>query len=527
MFGKWAWGFWQCKNHYKTQKQILSVFARYRKNHIPIDNIIQDWQYWQTGQWGSHKFDPSRYPNPGAMVQKIHDEHGHIIVSVWPKFDLGTKHVKQLERVDGVFHKVFKSVWPKGQQMWYDPFNPKARKVYWKQIRNTLFADGFDGWWLDASEPELTGHWGELRDLQTPDGPGAKVFNAYPLLHTTAVYQGQRRTTSKQRVFILTRSAYAGQQRNAAVTWSGDIQGNWKTFAKQIPAGLNFAASGIPYWNTDIGGFFDHKASDPKYARLFTRWFQFGAFCPMFRVHGNHFKEMWQFDKHTESILIKYDKLRYHLIPYIYSVAWRVTHHGYTMMRPLVMDFRHDAKVYDIKNQFMFGPDIMVCPVTRDDATSRSVYLPQGTDWINFWTGQRDAGGQSISTPAPLQTLPLFFHAGSILPYGPSVQYAMQKTGPITLRIYPGADGRFTLYDDKGTGYAYEKGAYATVPIRWNNREHQLTIGKRHGRYGGMRTHRTFRIVVVKPGRGTAVSLATNPDTTVQYDGNPVTVTLH
>ena len=469
MFGKWVWGFWQCKEHYATQQELLDVAAKYRAMNIPLDGVIQDWQYWTPHPWGSHEFDTNRYPDVAQMMRTLHAENVHLIISVWARFDPDCSNATELRSVGGLYSNVLANVYPKGKGQWYDPFSPAARRIYWEQISRNLFSLGIDGWWLDASEPELSGHWGEFRNYTTAAGSGAWVFNAYPLMHTTAVYQGQRAETSAKRVFILTRSAWAGQQRNAAVTWSGDISGHWNVFANQIPAGLNFVASGIPYWNTDIGGFFGGDPADPKYAELFTRWFQFGAFCPLFRVHGaNHPKEMWRFNEATQKILIDYDELRYHLLPYIYSVSWMVTHDGYTMMRPLVFDFRADTNVFDIKDQFMFGPALMVCPVTKAGATNRKVYLPAGATWTDFWTGETYPGGQTMDTASPIETMPLFVRAGAIIPYGPRIQYAMQSANPIELRVYPGADGAFTLYEDEGDNYNYQKGKYSTIPITWS-----------------------------------------------------------
>jgi alpha-D-xyloside xylohydrolase len=411
------------------------------------------------------------------------------------------------------------------QSQWYDPFNPVARKIYWHQMSKEIFAHGFDGWWLDASEPELNVKWGEFREYPTGAGPGAKVLNAYPLMHTSGVYAGQRAENSDKRVFILTRSAYAGQQRNSAVTWSGDIKGNWDVFAKQIPAGLNFCASGIPYWNTDTGGFFGGDPANAAYTELFTRWFQFSAFCPMFRVHGTGKpKEIWRFDEATQKILIEYDQLRYHLLPYIYSLSWKVTSEGYTMMRPLVMDFRSDAKVFNIGDQFLMGPALMACPVTVSNATTRSVYLPTGTAWIDFWTGKTYSGGQTIDAAAPIETLPLFVRAGSILPYGPAIEYAMESNDPMELRIYRGANGTFTLYEDEGDNYNYEKGAHATIPISWDESAQSLTIGKRSGKFSGMLKKRTFRIVWVSPDYGVGVESTASPEAVVTYDGSALKI---
>ena len=547
MFGKWAWGFWQCKQRYRTQQQLIDTVARYRQMQVPIDGIIQDWLYWYPAPWGSHQFDPIRYPDPAGMMKQLHDEHVHLLTSVWAKFDAGSENFRELSAAGDLYPEVMSYVYPPGKGQWYDPFNAAARALYWHQISKELFADGVDGWWLDASEPELTGKWGEYRGFQTAMGPAKGFFNAYPLMHTTAVYEGQRAENADKRVFILTRSAYAGQQRNAAVTWSGDIKGTWDVFANQIPAGINFALSGIPYWNTDTGGFFDPGSKNPKFTELFTRWFEFSAFCPMFRVHGNATfdfheptdkdhpgKEMWQFPPETEKVLIAYDKLRYHLLPYIYSVSWMVTHQNSTMMRGLVMDFQNDPKVYNIPDQYLFGPALMVNPVTKAGALLRNVYLPAGTSWTDFWTGQNYKGGQNVQAAAPIQQMPLYVRAGSIIPYGPDVQYAAAKADPIELRVYPGADGTFTLYEDEGDNYDYEKGVYATIPLSWNEKSQTLTIGRRKGQFPGMLKQRTFRVVFVRPNHGdgwassgiwgTGIDTSLTVDAEVHYDGSPVEV---
>ena len=525
MLGKWAWGFWQCKERYQSQQELLNVVARYRHMQVPLDGIIQDWQYWTPNPWGSHEFDTNRYPNPTQLMHDLHTNNVHALISVWAKFDVGSSNSAELIKAGGMYPQVISYVFPPGKGQWYDPFNPVARKIYWQQMSRQIFAKGFDGWWLDASEAELSGNWGEFRDYATGAGSGAKVFNAYPLEHTRAVYEGQRQETSDKRVFILTRSAWAGQQRNAAVTWSGDIAGTWDVFAKQIPAGLNFVASGIPYWNTDTGGFFGGNPADPKYTELFTRWFQFSAFCPMFRVHGTDApKEMWRFDEATQRILINYDKLRYHLLPYTYSVSWMVTHDHYTMMRPLVFDFRSDTNVFEIKNQYMFGPALLACPVTQPGETNRSVYLPANTTWFDFWKGTVLNGGQRVEADSPIQTMPLFVRAGSIIPYGPEIQYAMQSNDPIELRIYRGTDGAFTFYEDEGDNYNYERGVYATIPVAWDEASQTLTIGKRAGNFPGMLKERTFRIVFVSTDHGVGVAPETNVDAVIRYTGKSIKV---
>lgn len=514
MLGRWAWGFWQCKEHYASQKELEDVVDRYRAARIPLDGIIQDWFYWDPAPWGSHKLDPKRYPNPKAMLARFHRQGVHALISVWAKFADGSANYRELKNAGELYPKT-------GDASYYDAFNPAARATYWRQMRDELFSLGFDGWWLDASEPELSGKWGEFRNVPTAAGPGALVYNAYPLEHTTSVYQGQRATTAKKRVFILTRSAYAGQQRNAAVTWSGDIAGSWDVFAKQIPAGINFSLSGIPYWNTDIGGFFGGDPKDPAYRELFVRWFQFGAFCPMFRVHGtNRPKEMWRFGPDVEKILVRYDRLRYRLLPYLYSVSWQVSRHDDTMMRGLPLDFQWDLRARDVADQYLFGPALMVNPVVRPGIASRSVYLPEGTTWIDFWTGKPYPGGQTVEAATPLDRLPLFVRAGSIVPMGPVVRYAAEKPAdPIELRIYPGADGSFTLYEDQGDGYAYEKGVFATIPMKWDDRSRTLTLGRRYGGFPEMLTQRTFRIVLVRPSHGAGPETEKRADVTVSYSG--------
>jgi alpha-D-xyloside xylohydrolase len=528
MLGEWAFGFWQCREHYETQAEILGVLARYRQRGTPIDGIIQDWQYWTPRAWGSHEFDPVRYPDPAGMVKQVHDEHAHIIISVWSHFDIGSENLRQLKAVDGVYDPVYSNLWAKGENQWYDAFSADARRVYWRQISDHLFKIGFDGWWLDGTEPELSLKWGELRDLRTAMGRGAYLTDAYPLMCTTGIYENQRAESPEKRVLILTRSAWAGQQRNSAISWSGDIRGTWAVFRKQIPAGLNFSLSGIPYWNTDIGGFVGGSPANPAYRELFTRWFQFGAFCPLFRVHGTGpSKEMWKFDPATDAILVKFDQLRYRLLPYIYSTAWQVTHANDSMMRPLVMDFRTDPQAVGVSDQFLFGRAMMVSPVVTQGAASRAVYLPAGQDWYDFWTGRRTAGGTTIEAPAPIDSLPIHVRAGSIIPMGPVVNYAGEKPDtPLELRVYGGADGTFTLYEDDGDTNGYEKGQYSEIPIAWHDGARRLTIGARKGSFPGMAAERTFHVVFAREGRGIGLPETAAGDFTVRYSGAAVDVHL-
>ena len=524
MLPRWAWGFWQSYEHYATQDEIVGVAKRYRDSGIPIDGIIQDWQYWKDGQWGAHRFDPARYPDPAKMVADIHALDIHTIVSVWARFDKDTDNRAELDAAGALFPKTYPNVYPPGFGRWYDPFG-KGRDLYWNEISRRLGKDGFDGWWLDASEAELGGNWGEMREVETAKGPGALVYNAYPLFHTMGVYEGHRRDFPDRRPVILTRSAWAGQQRNGAISWSGDIHGDWETFRRQIPAGLNFVAAGLPYWNTDIGGFFAGDPKDPAYGELFTRWFEYGTFTPMFRVHGTgKSKEMWQFGSDVQPILLRYDRLRYRLLPYIYSLAWQVTSQGSSMMRPLVFDFGSDPDALDIPDQYMFGPAVMVAPVTRKGADARTVYLPGAGDWYDFWTGKRMKGKTDIVAQAPLATLPLFVRAGTILPMGPAVGYAeAQKDKPIELRIYRGGNGRITLYDDSGNGWGYEKGERATIDIAWNEAAHTLVFGARKGKFPGMKTVREFRVVFVDEKTGIGDGEAADYRT-VMYKGEKTAI---
>lgn len=518
MMPRWSWGLFQSKEHYATQQELLDVAGKYREFGAPLDAVVQDWFYWKPGEWGRHVMDPARYPDPAGTVAALHKENVHAIISVWARFDEGLENAKALESIGGLFPKT-SNVYPAGLGRWYDAYSPAARDMYWRQIMTTLGAAGWDGWWLDASEAELSGNWGEMRKLQTAAGPGDVVYNAYPLLHTTGVHDGMRRDMPNKRVFILTRSAYAGQQRNGAITWSGDTAGNWDDFRRQIPEALNFSLSGIPYWSADIGGFFSDNPMDPAYAELFTRWYQFGVFNPMFRVHGTgHPKEIWQFSPEIGKVLLDYDKLRYRLIPYIYALSWDVTHRGGTMMRPLVMDFQDDAYAALIGDEYSFGRGLLVAPVIEKGARTRTVYLPGRLPWYNFWTGERLDSGQTVAVKAELSTIPLFLQAGSILPLGPVIQYADQRSAePMELRIYPGADGHFELYDDQGDGYAYQKGEYATIDLRWNDAKRELSIGKRQGKFPGMGQKIIFKGVCGAGGKESSV---------VTYSGRATTISL-
>jgi alpha-D-xyloside xylohydrolase len=536
LFGKWAYGFWQCKNKYETQEQILGVAHKYRELKIPVDNIVQDWFWWIT--MGDPVFDPKRYPDPRGMVDDLHRNDFHLMISVWPFFrpnpdghpESPDPVYKEMDE-NGYFiaKTIAPSFHPVGQAL-YDAFNPDARKYYWGLMKRGLFDIGVDAWWLDTTEPETEGRETNiLLTSKTALGNGARYANEFPLLTTTGVYEGQRAASDRKRVFILSRSAFAGSQRNSVATWSGDVNPNWETFRRQIPAGLNYSVSGLPYWTTDIGGFTGASPSDPAYRELFVRWFQFGTFCPIFRVHGTRFNpdenELWSYGPEAQKILVSFDRLRYRLLPYIYSLAWRVTHDGDTMMRPLVMDFRTDVRARNVGDQFLLGPALLVNPVLEPDAKARHLYLPKAR-WYDFWTGAATDGGLAVDAPTTLDTIPLYARAGSIVPMGPDLQYASEKPAdPIELRIYRGASGSFTLYEDEGDSYDYEKGAYATIPLTWDDGAKTLTIGDRQGQFPGMLASRTFRVVFVGEGHGVGIAPSETVDKIVPYSGRSVTVT--
>ena len=525
LFGKWAYGYWQCKNRYDSQQELLNIAQKYRDLHIPLDNIVQDWFWWNT--MGEPVFNKN-YPDPKAMIEGLHKNNVHLMISVWPYFRPGSPVYDDMDKQGFFIDRTKVAGFHPARMALYDAFNPKARDYYWGLMNKALFQIGADAWWLDTTEPETEGRADNLLTTnKVAIGNGARYANEFPLMTTTAVYEGQRKASDQKRVFILSRSTYAGAQRNAAATWSGDIDPNWETFRRQIPAGLNYSLSGLPYWTTDIGGFVVANPDDPAYRELYVRWFEFGALCPIFRAHGTRTtnqNELWSFGPDAQKILVSYDRLRYRLMPYIYSLAWKTTHDGYSIMRPLVSDFRDDVRAQNIGDQFLFGSSILVNPVTEPGATQRHIYLPDAT-WTDFWTGVSMRGAKSLDVDAPLAREPLFVRAGSIVPLGPDLQYAAEKPAdPIELRIYPGADGSFTLYEDEGDTYDYEKGTFATIPVRWDNKSRMLTIGDRTGSFPGMQQRRTFHVVVVGPGHGTGIEPTSGPDRSLQYDGKQQSV---
>lgn len=545
MFPKWVFGFWQSRERYTSQQELVGVVKKYRDLYVPLDGIVQDWQYWGKGDsvWNAIDFGNPLYPDPKAMADSVHQLNAHMIISVWPNFGPQTKIYKEFKEKGMLY--TFKT-WPEDPTVKvYDAFNPQARDIYWKYINKNLFSKGIDGWWLDATEPEQ-GNPAQSDSAQTFLGKFKTLRNAYPLVTTGGVYEHQRQANPNKRVFILTRSAYAGQQRYGTMTWSGDIQGTWDVLHKQISGGLNLSLSGIPYWNTDIGGFYSGTkypkgVADPAFQELYTRWFEFAAFTPMFRSHGtNTPREIYQFGKKGDlayDAQEKFINLRYRLQPYIYSSAWQVTAHSSTMMRALAMDFPSDTAVLNINNQYLFGKSILVAPVTdslyvsrangktRVDFTtvkSQNVYLPKGVDWIDFWTGQLYRGGRKIKTKVPIDQIPLFVKSGSIIPFGPLQEYTGEHPDDkLEIRIYPGASGQFTLYEDENDGYNYEHDIYSLIDFKWDDKTHTLTIGNRHGSFSGMLKSRIFNISLVSPGKTTGIN--TSPSTySLKYNGKQI-----
>ena len=511
LFPKWVYGYWQCRERYHTQEEILGVGAEFRKRKLPVDALVQDWQYWGKYGWNAMKFDEANYPDPKGMMEQFHAMDEHVPISVWSRFGEDSDIYKRMSS---------KSLLVPGTP-WADFFNPETQKTFWSELKQGIFDYGLDGWWMDASEPEFD----IIKGRQTFLGSGESVRNAYPLYVTKAIYEGQRATTDRKRVVIFTRSAYVGQQRNAAISWSGDITADWITYQRQIPAGLNFSMAGLPYWTTDGGGFFRPKDqyTNEAYHELLIRWFQYAAFCPIFRVHGwISNAEIWNYGPKVLDIATQFDELRYHLLPYIYSSAWGVTSKGETLMRALPIEFSSDPRSRAVSDQFMFGSALLINPVTAEGAKQRSVYLPAGSNWIDFWTGKRTSGGQSITAEAPLERIPIYARAGSIIPFGPRVESASGKADPIELRVYAGANSDFSLYEDEGDNYDYEHGAYSVIPFHWDDKTQTLTIGDRRGTFPGMLAHRTFHIVIVKDGQGIGITPSSIPDATIEYEGKAI-----
>ena len=551
MLPRWAFGYAQSKERYKTQEEILEVAAEYRRREIPLDLIVLDWRSWVGELWGQKTFDAERFPDPAGMVEALHAMGIKFMISIWPI--MINECANQLEMRERGFLL--------GNRSTYDAFNPEARALYWKQANEGLFSSGLDAWWCDCTEP-FEADWNGAVKPEPEDRmrinceESARYLDrefaaAYSLLHSEGIYRGQRSVREDKRVVVLTRSGYAGQQRWSTIVWSGDCCATWESLRKQIPAGLNFCAAGLPWWTTDIGAFFVARknefwfwhgdypqgVTDPLYRELYLRWFQFGAFLPMFRSHGTDTpREVWRFGEKGEPIydsLVEFIRLRARLLPYLYSVAGAVSLHHGSMMKPLAFAFPSDAAIHDVGDQYLFGPVLMPCPVVTplsENGGRREVRLPAGADWYDFWTGKRYDGGQTISIAAPLDVMPLFVRSGSILPLGPVVQHAAEAPeAGWEIRVYPGADGRFTVYEDSGDGYAYEHGEYGEFDLAWNDRLGRLEISGRRGSFPGMATARDLRLVLVGEGRGAGSAPVAGSEPVVKpvrWNGEPITVAL-
>jgi len=542
---RWAYGFWQSRDHYQTERQLLGVVQKYRKLGIPLDNIVQDWRYWRDDSWGSDRFDRTRYPHPRAMIAKVHALHAHFMISVWPKFYPSTRHFKALARIGGMFtlpQKLGIKDWvgPGYTFGFYDPFSAAARHLYWRQIQHTLGVLGVDAWWLDADEPDMVSNTSiperEAFMTPTPLGPGAALFNAYALEHVCGVYHGNLRFRPNRRPFILSRSGFAGLQRCGAAVWSGDIAPRWSDMKNQIAAGISFSLSGLPNWTMDIGGYqpqsrYVHPdaAALAEWRELNTRWFEFGAFCPIFRSHGQMpHREIYNLARPGTKIyriLVSYDQLRYRLMPYIYTLAGDTWRKNGTIMRALEMDFPSDPRVRSIATEYMFGPAFLVSPVYRYRARSWRVYLPAGASWYDFFTNRVYRGGRTVSVAAPLARLPLFVRAGSIVPVGPAIQYTGERPrAPMTLLVYTGHSGAFTLYEDQGTDRGYRHGQYSLIPFSYDQADGTLSIGARIGAFPGMVHTRQFRIRWIRPSALPGDDFTAPADTIVTYTGRALRV---
>ncbi|HEY0652073.1 MAG TPA: TIM-barrel domain-containing protein [Chryseosolibacter sp.] len=560
MFPLWTYGYWQSRERYKTQDELVEVLDTYRSLKVPIDGIIQDWQYWGNNYlWNAMDFLNPGFYDPRKMIKDVHDRNAHIMISVWSSFGPQTKQYEILKRKNLLFD--FKTWPPSGADSWppdlrypsgvriYDAFSPEARQVYWDFLEKGLVDIGIDSWWMDSTEPDMIDVKPEDLDQPTYLGSFRSVRNAYPLMSVGGVAENLRRHQNDKRVFILTRSAFAGQQRFGVNVWSGDVIASWDALKNQITAGLNLSLCGIPHWNSDIGGFFltnfPNALSNAEYRELYVRWLQFGTFCPMMRSHGTGApREIYQFGKKGEPVynaIEAFIKLRYRLLPYIYSLSWDVSANHSTFMRALMMDFPKDRRALEVGNQYMFGKSFLVAPVIepmikwhattakkkKSDSAFTKVYLPAGVQWHNFWSGELYNGGQFVDQALQLDQIPLYVKAGSIIAMGPDVSFATEKKwNELNIHIYEGADAAFTLYEDENDNYNYESGKYTTIEFKWDDRTKTLSIGSRNGAFNGMINNRTFNIIL--RGRRNNVS---NNDTSrtqrsVTYNGNQIEVPL-
>jgi len=514
----WSFGYMQSQERYETQQEILDTVAEHRKRNIPLDSIVLDWCSWEGQKWGQKSFDKTRFPDVPAMMESLHQSGVRLMISIWPNMRESSENYAEMKRLGCLL--------PRSEI--YNAFSEEARKLYWKQAEEGLFSQGIDAWWCDSSEP-FTPEWNtpvkpepDKNYLQFQQDAGTyldeETTNAFSLMHSRAIYEGQRGSGSSKRVVNLTRSGYTGQQKYGTIVWSGDTSANWKTLQNQIPAGLSFCASGLPYWTLDIGAFFVKKGHmwfwdgdfedgchDTAYRELYTRWFQFATFLPVFRAHGTDTRrEIWNFGSKGEVVydtLVRFVELRTTLIPYIYSLAAMAALEDSTMMRLLAFDFADDPKVHDIKDQFLFGPAFLVCPVTKPQetgGTTRSVYLPAGADWYDFWTNKRYTGGQTLMADAPLSLLPLYVRAGSVVPMTKAAQHtAAIPQNWFKVKVYPGFDGEFTLYQDEGDNHHWEEGRSTRIKLRWDEKNAILKIGDRTGSFSGMPEKVDFTVEVV------------------------------
>jgi alpha-D-xyloside xylohydrolase len=563
---RWALGYWQSRERYKTQAELLETLREFRRRNFPIDNIVQDWSYWEEDAWGSHEFDTQRFPDPKGMVDSIHALHGRFMISVWPKFYASTEHFQEFDRQGWIYRRAIEDsirdwIGPGYLGSFYDAYSAGARQLFWQQMYEHLYPLGVDAWWMDASEPNVRDctplAYRKALCGPTALGPSDEYFNAYALMNAQAIYEGQRSVDPDRRVFLLTRSGFAGQQRYSTATWSGDIAARWEDLQAQITAGLNFSVSGVPYWSMDIGGFsvenrfvqaqkeFDRTGFESadlrEWRELYTRWFQFGAWVPLFRSHGQYpWREPWNVAPEwspTYKALLAAAQMRYALMPYLYSLSARVHEDHYTLMRPLFMDFdggnaADNRSIEAVHDQYMFGPSVMVCPVYRYGARTREVKFPQGHTWYDLRTGAVAADTHGVDSvlpqtvAAPYDYIPLFVPDGSILPTGAAVQYSDERPmEELTLYIYAGSDGTFTLYDDDGVTYAYEQGACCHIPLVYDDTERTLTIGEREGSYPTMPTEITFHLRYITPQQPIPFG-DQRPTSTVRYTGTPLTVQL-
>ena len=554
MFPLWTYGFWQSKERYKSSRELLGIVDKYRSLQVPLDGIIQDWQYWGSNYlWNAMDFLTEDFSDGRRMIDEVHRKNAHFMISIWASFGPHTLQFRELD-AKGLLLPI--ETWPQsGLTFWpprmeypsgvkvYDAFSADARDIYWKYLKR-LYTYGTDAWWMDSTDPDFFNPRESDYDHPVTGGTWRSLRNAFPLATVRGVYEAQRKEAgNRKRVFIMTRSSFAGQQHYGSNMWSGDVASSWDMLRKQVPAGLSFSLTGNPNFNTDIGGFFcgsyntmggGSAPRNPQYQELFVRWMQYGLFCPVFRSHGADApREIWQFGKKGEPVydaIEKQIRLRYTLIPYLYSTAWQVTSNNESYLRPLFSDFRNDAAVWDMTDEFMFGRSILAAPVLeaqytkeqiiREDAMtgwdkkevksgepqgdvdwsaakSAKKYLPKGCEWYDFWTGTRYKGGQWLTLTTQLDRVPMFVRAGSIIPFAPEMQYVGEKDwSQLELRVYPGADASFTLYEDEGDGYNYEKGICSTIPMQWKETSRTLTIGERKGEYPGMIRERKFTVIL-------------------------------